>query len=77
MWVALSTSRVQNAKFNVRAGYVISAIFVCAEYQRLGVHFRQHRVLRVSFWIKLGFILVEGLCHTYAFVFFGLLALKL
>ncbi|KAG7007062.1 hypothetical protein G7Y79_00011g029600 [Physcia stellaris] len=40
-------------------GYVISAIFVCAEYQRLGVHFRQHRVLRVSFWVKLAFILVE------------------
>lgn len=42
-----------------RGGYVISAIFVCAEYQRLGVHFRQHRVLRASFWMKLAFILVE------------------
>ncbi|KAL9098904.1 MAG: hypothetical protein Q9163_005514 [Psora crenata] len=41
------------------AGYVISAIFVCAEYQRLGVHFRQHRVLRFSFWIKLLFTLLE------------------
>ena len=41
------------------AGYVISAIFICAEYQRLGVHFRQHRVLRISFWLKLIFILVE------------------
>ncbi|KAI4133488.1 MAG: hypothetical protein LQ338_000224 [Usnochroma carphineum] len=41
------------------AGYVISAIFICAEYQRLGVHFRQHRVLRASFWMKLFFILVE------------------
>ena len=39
------------------AGYVISAIFICAEYQRLGVNFRQHRVLRVSFWVKLIFIL--------------------
>lgn len=28
------------------AGYVISVIFICAEYQRLGIHFRQHRVLR-------------------------------
>ncbi|MDI1491181.1 MAG: hypothetical protein OHK93_002388 [Ramalina farinacea] len=27
------------------AGYVISAIFICAEYQRLGIHYRQHRVL--------------------------------
>ncbi|KAI4186749.1 MAG: hypothetical protein L6R41_003266 [Letrouitia leprolyta] len=41
------------------AGYVLSAIFVCAEYQRLGVHFRQHRVLRASFWMKLFFIIVE------------------
>ncbi|CAF9904359.1 MAG: hypothetical protein ALECFALPRED_007532 [Alectoria fallacina] len=41
------------------AGYVISAIFICAEYQRLGVHFRQHRILRLSFWLKLMFIIVE------------------
>lgn len=41
------------------AGYVISAILICAEYQRLGIHFRQHRVLRLSFWFKLIFILVE------------------
>ena len=40
-------------------GYVVSAIFICAEYQRLGIHFRQHRVLRISFWIKLFFILTE------------------
>jgi len=41
------------------AGYVLSAVFICAEYQRLGVHFRQHAVLRLSFWIKLAFILIE------------------
>ncbi|KAL8807502.1 MAG: hypothetical protein Q9182_000667 [Xanthomendoza sp. 2 TL-2023] len=41
------------------AGYILSAIFICAEYQRLGVHFRQHRVLRASFWAKLFFIIVE------------------
>jgi len=41
------------------AGYVISAIFICWEYQRLGIHFRQHRILRISFWIKLAFILIE------------------
>jgi len=41
------------------AGYIISAIFICAEYQRLGIHFREHRVLRLSFWTKLAFIIVE------------------
>ena len=41
------------------AGYVLSAIFICAEYQRLGVHYREHRVLRMSFWIKLMFIILE------------------
>jgi len=41
------------------AGYVLSAIFLCAEYQRLGIHYRSHRILRVSFWAKLTFILVE------------------
>jgi hypothetical protein len=40
-------------------GYVVSAIFTCIEYQRLGIHFREYRILRVSFWIKLTFILVE------------------
>ncbi|KAL8956245.1 MAG: hypothetical protein Q9183_006368, partial [Haloplaca sp. 2 TL-2023] len=48
-------------------GYVISAIFICAEYQRLGVHFRQHRILRASFWAKLFFIIVE-FCLAAAFV---------
>jgi hypothetical protein len=41
------------------AGYIISAIFICAEYQRLGIHHREHRHLRISFWIKLAFIFVE------------------
>lgn len=40
-------------------GYVISAVFICAEYQRLGIHFRQHRILRISFWVKLAFIFIE------------------
>ncbi|KAF2237610.1 hypothetical protein EV356DRAFT_380379 [Viridothelium virens] len=40
-------------------GYVLSAIFICAEYQRLGIHFRQRPILRYSFWIKLVFIIVE------------------
>lgn len=40
-------------------GYVISAIFICVEYQRLGIHYRQHRVLRISFWMKLAFIVIE------------------
>ncbi|OWP05680.1 hypothetical protein B2J93_1729 [Marssonina coronariae] len=41
------------------AGYIISAIFICWEYQRLGIKYRQHRILRTSFWIKLFFILLE------------------
>ena len=40
-------------------GYILSAIFIAAEYQRLGIHFRQHKILRVSFWIKLAFIFLE------------------
>ncbi|OJD24800.1 hypothetical protein ACJ73_03835 [Blastomyces percursus] len=42
-----------------RGGYILSAIFVCAEYQRLGIHYREHTILAASFWIKLVFILVE------------------
>ena len=41
------------------AGFILSAIFICAEYQRLGIHYRNHRILRASFWVKLAFILVE------------------
>ncbi|KAI0024363.1 hypothetical protein F4780DRAFT_796208 [Xylariomycetidae sp. FL0641] len=48
------------------AGYLISAVFICWEYQRLGKKYRQHRVLRASFWVKLIFILVE-LCLAIAF----------
>jgi hypothetical protein len=40
-------------------GYVVSAIFICAEYGRLGIHYREHRILRASFWIKLAFIIIE------------------
>jgi hypothetical protein len=40
-------------------GYIVSAIFICWEYQRLGIHFREHSVLRASFWIKLAFIFIE------------------
>jgi hypothetical protein len=43
-----------------RVGYLISAIFICLEYLRLGVVYRRlHIVLFVSFWIKLGFIVTE------------------
>ncbi|KAI9839645.1 MAG: hypothetical protein M1819_002271 [Sarea resinae] len=52
-------------------GYVVSAIFICAEYQRLATHHRQSRVLRFSFWLKLAFIIIEvglaigfGICHN-------------
>lgn len=47
------------ADFLPSVGYIISAIFICAEYQRLGIHYREHRSLRASFWIKLAFIFVE------------------
>ncbi|KAF2033762.1 hypothetical protein EK21DRAFT_57841 [Setomelanomma holmii] len=40
-------------------GYIISAIFICWEYQRLGIHYRQHSILAYSFWIKLAFIFIE------------------
>lgn len=41
-------------------GYLISALFLCAEYLRLGIFYRsQHRILFISFWIKLGFVVVE------------------
>jgi len=40
-------------------GYIVSAIFICAEYQRLGVRYREHRILAASFWIKLFFIFAE------------------
>ncbi|KXG45357.1 Frag1/DRAM/Sfk1 [Penicillium griseofulvum] len=42
------------------AGYVISAILVCIEYLRIGIFYRrEHRVLLVSFFIKLVFVIVE------------------
>lgn len=39
-------------------GYLLSAIFVCWEYQRLGIRNPEHNVLAISFWIKLAFVLV-------------------
>jgi hypothetical protein len=60
-------------------GYLLSAVFICWEYQRLGISAapsleshanpalcansekenRAYRVLRISFWIKLAFVLTE------------------
>jgi hypothetical protein len=40
-------------------GYILSAIFICWEYQRLGVRYREFRILAASFWVKLFFILLE------------------
>jgi hypothetical protein len=40
-------------------GYIISAIFTCAEYQRLGIHYRNHRIIRISFWVKLAIVFVS------------------
>ncbi|KAK0739256.1 Frag1/DRAM/Sfk1 family-domain-containing protein [Apiosordaria backusii] len=41
------------------AGYVLSAIFICWEYQRLGQHYKHHHHLSTSFWIKLSFVIIE------------------
>ncbi|OAQ96319.1 hypothetical protein LLEC1_00124 [Akanthomyces lecanii] len=41
------------------AGYMLSAICTCWEYQRLGIKHRDHRDLRTSFWAKLVVVLVE------------------
>ncbi|KAH8693543.1 Frag1/DRAM/Sfk1 family-domain-containing protein [Talaromyces proteolyticus] len=41
-------------------GYLVSALFLCLEYLRLGLSYRQqHVVLIVSFWIKISFVVVE------------------
>jgi len=40
-------------------GYVISAIFMCAEYQRLGSKYKRHPILKASFRTKLAFIIIE------------------
>ena len=40
-------------------GYIVSAIFLCAEFQRLGIHQRDKRIIATSFWIKLTFIIIE------------------
>jgi len=52
-------------------GYLLSAIFICLEYWRLGVYYRnQHMILFVSFWVKVVFVVVEiglaiafGICN--------------
>lgn len=48
-------------------GYLASAVFICWEYQRLGVRHPQHNILAVSFWVKLAFILVT-VCLAVPFV---------
>lgn len=54
----------------ISVGYLISAIFLCLEYGRLGISYRErHVILYISFWVKLAFVVVElalsiafGLC---------------
>jgi hypothetical protein len=42
------------------AAYVLSAIFICIEYLRIGIFYRrQHRILLISFWIKIAFVIIE------------------
>ena len=38
---------------------MLSAVFTCAEYWRLGIHFREYRNIRISYYMKLFFILIE------------------
>lgn len=53
-------------------GYIISAICIVTEYQRLGIHYRHHRILRISFWVKLVFICLElALSIAFASTTFG------
>lgn len=40
-------------------GYIVSAIFISLEYWRLGVRHRNNKYLRLSFYVKLVFIIVE------------------
>jgi len=49
--------------------YVFCAVCTCLEHWRLGVHFPQYRILRVSFWMKLVFIFMQ----VFLAVVFGLL----
>lgn len=66
MYVDRSLTAVRSSNIRYSIGYVVSAIFICAEYQRLGIHFREYRILRISFWIKLAFIFIEvGLAIGY------------
>lgn len=45
---------------NTSAGYLISAILICAEYLRLGIFYRsQHIILFASFAIKSSFVVIE------------------
>jgi len=40
-------------------GYVISAVFILVEYARLGTHNRAFQIIKVSWWMKLTFVIVE------------------
>jgi hypothetical protein len=58
-WKYAANTQLTN-RFPFSAGYVISAILVCIEYLRIGIFYRrEHRVLLVSFFIKLAFVIIE------------------
>jgi len=40
-------------------GYVISAVFILVEYARLGTHNRAFQIIKVSWWMKLAFAVIE------------------
>jgi len=40
-------------------GYVISAVFILIEYARLGTHNRAFRIIKLSWWMKFIFMVIE------------------
>ncbi|EGD96759.1 hypothetical protein TESG_04190 [Trichophyton tonsurans CBS 112818] len=40
-------------------GYLLSALFICLEYLRLGVEYKEHKIIFMSFLVKVFFILIE------------------
>ncbi|EFR01739.1 hypothetical protein MGYG_04740 [Nannizzia gypsea CBS 118893] len=40
-------------------GYLLSAIFICLAYLRLGIHYKEHKIIFASFLVKVFFIVIE------------------
>jgi len=39
-------------------GYLLTAIFVCAEYHRLKKHQTEFRIIRYSYWLKVAWVII-------------------